>query len=170
MVGYTTGGEPVTAEELRAAGAMTVIMRDAIKPNLLQTLENTPVLVHAGPFGNIAHGNSSVIADLIGIHTGDYPHHRGGLRRRHGCGALLQHQVPGLGPGTRRRRDRHDGAGPEGALGTPSRGRREAAAARRCSRRTPTRCTPEDANLRKQIENVLIHGVTPVVAINAFPE
>ena len=72
VVGYTDGGEPVTAEELRAAGAMTVMMRDAIKPNLLQTLENTPVLVHAGPFGNIAHGNSSVIADLIGIHTGDF--------------------------------------------------------------------------------------------------
>ena len=72
VVGYTDSGEPVTAEELRAAGAMTVMMRDAIKPNLLQTLENTPVLVHAGPFGNIAHGNSSVIADLIGIHTGDF--------------------------------------------------------------------------------------------------
>src|SRR6202043_1286473 len=59
-------------EELSAAGAMTVILRDAIKPNLLQTLENTPVLVHAGPFGNIATGNSSVIADLIGIHCGDF--------------------------------------------------------------------------------------------------
>ena len=62
----------MTAEQLKAAGAMTVIMRDAIKPNLLQTLENTPVLVHAGPFGNIAHGNSSVVADLIGIHSGEY--------------------------------------------------------------------------------------------------
>ena len=72
VVGYTVDGEPVTAEQLKAAGAMTVIMRDAIKPNLLQTLENTPVLVHAGPFGNIAHGNSSVVADLIGIHAGEY--------------------------------------------------------------------------------------------------
>ena len=72
VVGYTQAGEPVTAEQLRAAGAMTVIMREAIKPNLLQTLENTPVLVHAGPFGNIAHGNSSVVADLIGIHGGDF--------------------------------------------------------------------------------------------------
>ena len=51
---------------------MTVIMRDALKPNLMQTLENTPVLVHAGPFGNIAHGNSSVVADLIGIHGGEF--------------------------------------------------------------------------------------------------
>ena len=72
VVGYTRAGEPVTAEQLRGAGSMTVIMREAIKPNLLQTLENTPVLVHAGPFGNIAHGNSSVVADLIGIHGGEF--------------------------------------------------------------------------------------------------
>ena len=72
VIGYTKSGEPVTAEQLKAAGAMAVIMREALKPNLLQTLENTPVFVHAGPFGNIAHGNSSVVADLIGIHTGDF--------------------------------------------------------------------------------------------------
>jgi len=72
VVGYTTDGTPVTAEQLDAAGSMAVILRDAIKPNLLQTLENTPVLVHTGPFGNIATGNSSVVADLIGIHTGDF--------------------------------------------------------------------------------------------------
>ena len=72
VVGFTRAGEPVTAEQLKAAGAMTVIMRDALKPNLLQTLEGTPVIVHAGPFGNIAHGNSSVVGDLVGIHTGDY--------------------------------------------------------------------------------------------------
>jgi formate--tetrahydrofolate ligase len=72
VVGYTKSGEPVTAEQLRAAGAMAVIMREAIKPNLLQTLENTPVLVHAGPFGNIAHGNSSIVADLIGRRCGDF--------------------------------------------------------------------------------------------------
>ena len=72
VVGYTDGGEPVTAEDLKTAGAMTVIIREAIKPNLLQTIENTPVLVHAGPFGNIAHGNSSIVADLIGIHAGDF--------------------------------------------------------------------------------------------------
>ena len=72
VVGYTQAGEPVTAEQLKAAGAAAVIMREALKPNLLQTLENTPVFVHAGPFGNIAHGNSSVVADLIGIHTGDF--------------------------------------------------------------------------------------------------
>ena len=62
----------MTAEQLRGAGSMAVILREAIKPNLLQTLENTPVIVHAGPFGNIAHGNSSILADLIGIRGGDY--------------------------------------------------------------------------------------------------
>ena len=72
VVGYTPTGDPVTAEQLDAAGSMAVIMREAIKPNLLQTLENTPVIVHAGPFGNIAHGNSSILADLIGIRGGDY--------------------------------------------------------------------------------------------------
>ena len=61
----------MTAEDLKAAGAMAVILREAIKPNLLQTLENTPALVHAGPFGNIATGNSSVVADLLG-----HPHRR----------------------------------------------------------------------------------------------
>src|SRR5260221_10389694 len=72
VIGNTTAGKPITAEELSAAGAMTGILRDSIQPNLPQTLENTPVLVHAGPFGNIATGNSSVIADLIGIHCGDF--------------------------------------------------------------------------------------------------
>src|SRR5665811_1744814 len=72
VVGYTYAGAPITAEDLKAAGAMTVMMRDAIKPNLLQTLEHTPALIHAGPFGNIATGNSSVVADLLGIRTADY--------------------------------------------------------------------------------------------------
>src|SRR5262250_1573364 len=72
VIGLARDGRPITADFLHAGGAMTVIMLDAIKPNLLQTIENTPVLVHAGPFGNIAHGNSSVVADLIGIHTGDF--------------------------------------------------------------------------------------------------
>ena len=63
----STRGEALTAEDLGVAGALTVLMKDAIKPTLMQTLESTPVLVHAGPFANIAHGNSSVIADLIGL-------------------------------------------------------------------------------------------------------
>jgi formate--tetrahydrofolate ligase len=63
---------PVTANDLKAAGAMTVLLRDAIKPNLLQTLEHGPVFVHTGPFGNIAHGNSSVLADLIGLKLAEF--------------------------------------------------------------------------------------------------
>jgi formate--tetrahydrofolate ligase len=72
VVGATYDGRPVTAEDLKVAGAMTVLLRDAIKPNLLQTVEHTPCFVHAGPFANIAHGNSSIIADLMAIKLGDY--------------------------------------------------------------------------------------------------
>jgi formate--tetrahydrofolate ligase len=71
-VGYTRDRRPVTAEDLKAAGAMTVLLKDAINPNLLQTTEHTPVLVHTGPFANIAHGNSGVLADLIGLKLADY--------------------------------------------------------------------------------------------------
>ena len=66
------GGKPVSAEDLGAAGAMTVLLKDALKPNLIQTLEGQPCLMHAGPFANIAHGNSSLVADLIGQKLGDY--------------------------------------------------------------------------------------------------
>jgi formate--tetrahydrofolate ligase len=66
------GGKPVTAEDLGAAGAMTVLLKDAIKPNLIQTLEGQPCLMHCGPFANIAHGNSSLVADLIGLKLGEY--------------------------------------------------------------------------------------------------
>ena len=66
------GGKPVTAEDLGAAGAMTVLLKDALKPNLIQTLEGQPCLMHAGPFANIAHGNSSLVADLIGQKLGEY--------------------------------------------------------------------------------------------------
>jgi len=72
VIGTSTQGEPVTTEDLGIAGALTVLMRDAIKPNLLQTLEGTPVFVHAGPFANIAHGNSSILADKIGLKLADY--------------------------------------------------------------------------------------------------
>jgi len=67
VVGMTKSGEPVTAEDLGAAGALTVLMKDALMPNLMQTLEGTPAMVHAGPFANIAHGNSSVLADQIAL-------------------------------------------------------------------------------------------------------
>lgn len=72
VIGVSRSGEAVTAEDLGVAGALTVLMKDTIKPNLMQTLEGTPVFVHAGPFANIAHGNSSIIADRIGLKLADF--------------------------------------------------------------------------------------------------
>jgi formate--tetrahydrofolate ligase len=168
VIGTTTEGKPITAEDLRAAGAMTVMMRDAISPNLLQTLEGTPALVHAGPFGNIATGNSSVVADLIGIRGGDYLVTEAGFGADMGAERFfnIKCRVSGLTPDaavlvtTVRALKAHSGrfkitAGktlPDGLLAE----------------------NPDDVhagadNLRKQIENLRVHGVSPVVAINAFP-
>ena len=72
VVGFNKEGRPVTAEDLKAAGAMTVLLKDAIRPNLMQTIENTPVLVHCGPFGNVAHGNNSVLANRVALKLADY--------------------------------------------------------------------------------------------------
>jgi formyltetrahydrofolate synthetase len=72
VIGVSKSGEAVTAEDLGVAGAMTVLMKDAIKPTLMQTLEGTPVFVHAGPFANIAHGQNSIIADRIALKLADY--------------------------------------------------------------------------------------------------
>ena len=71
-VGYSWEGEPVTAEQLQAAGAMTVLLKDAIKPNLVQTLEGQPAFLHCGPFANIAHGNNSLVATRTALKLGDY--------------------------------------------------------------------------------------------------
>jgi formyltetrahydrofolate synthetase len=72
VIGLSTAGEPVTADDIGAAGALTVLMKDAVMPTILQTLEGTPVFVHAGPFANIAHGNSSIIADRIALKLADF--------------------------------------------------------------------------------------------------
>ena len=168
VVGYTPDGEPVTAEDLKTAGAMTVIMREAIKPNLLQTIENTPVLVHAGPFGNIAHGNSSIVADLIGIHSGDFLITEAGFGADMGAERFfnVKCRVSGLAP------DAAVIVTTVRALKVHSGGHRVVA-----GRPLPPAMLEENpeevqvggANLRKQIENIQIHGVTPVVAINSFP-
>jgi len=79
VVGSTYDGAPVTAEALKVAGAMTVIMKDALKPNLVQTLEGQPVMIHAGPFGNIAHANNSIIQDRIALKLSDYVVTEGGF-------------------------------------------------------------------------------------------
>jgi len=168
VVGYTKSGEPVTAEELKAAGAMTVIMREALKPNLLQTLENTPVFVHAGPFGNIAHGNSSVVADLIGIHTGDFLVTEAGFGADMGAERFfnIKCRVSGLTP------DAAVVVATVRALKAHS-GKYRVVAGRPLPPEMLAE-NPEDvavgaANLRKQLENVRAHGVEPVVAINSMP-
>ena len=168
VIGNTTAGKPITAEELSAAGAMTVILRDAIKPNLLQTLENTPVLVHAGPFGNIATGNSSVIADLIGIRCGDFLVTEAGFGADMGAERFfnIKCRASGLEP------DAAVVVATVRALKVHS-GRFRVVAGRPLPHEMVQE-NPDDvwagaANLRKQVENIKIHGVTPVVAINAFP-
>jgi len=168
VVGYTRAGHPVTAEELQTAGAMAAILRDAIKPNLLQTLENTPVLVHAGPFGNIAHGNSSILADMIGIRTGDFLITEAGFGADLGAERFfnIKCRASGLRPdavvvvATVRALKAHSGkhrivAGrplPEALLVE-----------------NPDEVYEGAANLTKQMENIRVHGVPAVVAINAFP-
>jgi methylenetetrahydrofolate dehydrogenase (NADP+)/methenyltetrahydrofolate cyclohydrolase/formyltetrahydrofolate synthetase/formate--tetrahydrofolate ligase len=72
VIGYNWSGEPVTTEDLGVAGAAAVLMKETVKPNLMQTLEGQPAFVHAGPFANIAHGNSSIIADRIALKLADY--------------------------------------------------------------------------------------------------
>lgn len=79
VVGYNLDGQPVTTEDLKVAGAMTVSMKEAIQPTLMQTLEGVPTLIHAGPFANIAHGNSSIIADDIATRLADYTVTEGGF-------------------------------------------------------------------------------------------
>jgi formate--tetrahydrofolate ligase len=168
VVGYTRDREPVTAEQLRAAGAMTVILREAIKPNLLQTLENTPVLVHAGPFGNIAHGNSSVVADLVGIHGGEFLITEAGFGADIGAEKFfnIKCRTSGLRP------DAAVVVATVRALKAHS-GRHRVVAGRplpaEMLAENPDEVEAGGANLRKQIENVRLHGVSPVVAINAFP-
>jgi formate--tetrahydrofolate ligase len=168
VVGYTKTGEPVTAEQLSGAGSMAVIMREAIKPNLLQTLENTPVIVHAGPFGNIAHGNSSIVADLIGIRGGDYLLTEAGFGADMGAERFFNIKC------------RNSGLVPDAAVLVATvralkahSGKYKIVAGKDLPadllRENPDDVDAGAANLRKQIQNVKAHGVIPVVAINGFP-
>ncbi|MDF2966419.1 MAG: fhs [Nocardioidaceae bacterium] len=168
VVGYTAEGTAVTADDIGGAGAMAVMMRDALKPNLLQTLENTPVLVHAGPFGNIAHGNSSVVADLIGMRTGDVLVTEAGFGADMGAERFfnIKCRASGLTP------DAAVVVTTVRALKAHS-GRHRIVAGRPLPypllEENPDEVHIGGANLRKQVDNVRMHGVTPVIAINAFP-
>ena len=168
VVGYTDDNVAVTAEQIGCAGAMAVILRDAVKPNLMQTLENTPAIIHAGPFGNIATGNSSVIADKLGIHLCDYLITEAGFGADMGAERFfnIKCRISGMTPdaavlvATVRALKAHSGRY-KVVAGKP----------------LPPDMLKENAddvragaaNLVKQIENVKAHGVSPVVAINAFP-
>lgn len=169
VVAYTRSGEPVSAEDLHAAGAMTVIMKDAIKPNLLQTTENTPVLVHAGPFGNIATGNSSVIADQVGSRCGDFLLTEAGFGADMGAERFfnIKCRTSGLRPDaavlvvTVRALKAHSG--------------RYKIVAGKPLPPDMLADSPEDVlagadNLRKHIEIVRTFGVSPIVALNVFPD
>jgi formate--tetrahydrofolate ligase len=168
VIGSTTDGKPVTAETLEAAGAMAVILKEAIKPNLMQTLENTPVLVHAGPFGNIATGNSSIVADRIGIKGGDFLITEAGFGADMGAERFFNIKC------------RYSGLKADAAVLVATVRALKAHSGRFkivAGRPLPPELleeNPDDVfagadNLRKQIENVRLHGVSPVVAINAFP-
>ncbi|MEZ5426745.1 MAG: formate--tetrahydrofolate ligase [Pyrinomonadaceae bacterium] len=167
VVGLTNEKKPVTAEEIGAAGAMTVLMKDAIRPTLLQTLENTPALVHAGPFANIAHGNSSILADLIGIKGGDYLLTEAGFGADIGAEKFFNIKC------------RYSHLRPDAcvlvatvrALKAHS-GKYKVVAGKALPKELLEKNVADveagAANLRKQIENIKAHGVQAVVAVNAF--
>ena len=167
VIGSTVAGEPITAEDLKAAGAMAVMLREAIKPNLMQTLENTPVLVHAGPFGNIATGNSSIVADRIGIRGGDFLITEAGFGADMGAERFFNIKC------------RYSGLEADAAVLVATvralkahSGRFQIVAGRplppELLKENPDDVFAGADNLRKQIENIRLHGVSPVVAINAF--
>ncbi|MDA3038382.1 MAG: formate--tetrahydrofolate ligase [Actinomycetota bacterium] len=169
VVGFSSEGTPVNAEDLEVAGSMAVILREAVKPNLMQTIEHTAVLVHTGPFGNIATGNSSIIADQLGIHTADFLLTEAGFGADMGAERFFNIKC------------RASGLTPDAAVlvatvrGLKAHSGRHHIVAGRPLPDALLAENPEEvheggANLRKQLENLAIHGVTPVVAINAFPQ
>lgn len=167
VVATNRKGEAVTAEDLGVAGALTVLMKDAIKPNMMQTLEGTPALVHAGPFANIAHGNSSIIADQIALKLGEYVITESGFGADIGMEKFfnIKCRYSGLIPhvvvlvATVRALKMH-GGGPKVVAGKP----------------LAPEYTDENLdllrqglpNLQRHIENALKFGVNVVVAVNSF--
>jgi formate--tetrahydrofolate ligase len=154
-VAYNWDGEAVTAEQLRAAGAMTVLLKDAIKPNLVQTLEGQPAFIHCGPFANIAHGNSSLVADLVGLKLGDYVVTESGFGADMGMEKFLDIvcRVGNISPSAivlvaTVRALKHHGDDPDGGVEAVEHGA---------------------ANLARHIGIVKEFGLKAVVAVNRFP-
>ncbi len=154
-VAQTYEGEPVTAEQLKAAGAMTVLLKDALKPNLVQTLEGQPALVHCGPFANIAHGNNSLVADLVALKLGDYVVTESGFGSDMGMEKFLNIvcRVGSLTPSAvvlvaTVRALKHHGGDPDGGIRAIEEGA---------------------ANLQRHLGIVAGFGLRAVVAVNRFP-
>lgn len=164
-VGSTYEGEPVTADDLKAAGSMAVLMRDAIHPNLVQTLEGQAAFMHAGPFANIAHGNNSVVADRVALKVGDYVVTESGFGSDLGMEKFMDIVCPagGIAPdacvmvATVRALKHH---GSHGGHGNDPR-----------ATRAESMQAIEDgvANLKRHLDNVAAFGVPCVVAVNRFP-
>ena len=168
VLATSMSGTPITAQDLGVAGAMTVLLRDAIKPNLLQTLEGGPAFVHAGPFANIAHGNNSIIADRLALVTNDIVVTEAGFGADMGAEKFfdIKCRASGLRPdaavvvATIRALKMHGGVGKivAGKPLDPALLEENVEAVRQGA-----------ANLAKQIENVTMFGVPAIVAIISFP-
>ena len=169
LVGLTGHDTPVTADDLQAAGAMDVLLQEALLPNLVQTSEGTPALVHTGPFGNIAHGNCSILADAIALRTADYVVTEAGFGTELGAEKFfdIKCRVSGLVPDvaavvvTLRALKLHGGGGaakPGGLLPIGLTGP------------NPEALELGMANLAQHLDNIRAFGVPTVVAINAFAD
>jgi formate--tetrahydrofolate ligase len=160
VVGLNKDGQPVTAADLKASGAMAVLLKDAIKPNIVQTLEGTPAFVHGGPFGNIAHGSNSIIATRMALKLADYVVTEAGFGSDLGAEKFLniKCRTAGLAPAvavvvaTIRALKMHGGVKKD-ALTVSD----------------PAALARGIENLWQHCENMAAHGLTPVIAINKFP-
>ena len=155
-VGSTYDGEPVTAEQLQAAGAMTVLLKETIKPNLVQTLEGQPAFVHCGPFANIAHGNNSLVADRIALKLGDVVVTESGFGADMGMEKFMDIvcRVGGLTPSAvvlvaTVKALKHHGGNPDGGADAIAAG---------------------SANLTRHLGTIREFGLNAVVAVNRFPD
>jgi formate--tetrahydrofolate ligase len=154
-VGSTADGEPVTAERLGCAGSMAALLTDTLKPNLVQTLEGQPALVHCGPFANIAHGNNSLVADRLGLKLADYVVTEGGFGADMGFEKFVDIvcRIGGIAPSAvvlvaTVQALKHHGGDPDGGIDAIERGA---------------------ANLEANLAIVREVGLEPVVAVNRFP-
>lgn len=159
MIGYNLQGEPVFAKDLKVQGAMALLMKDAIMPNLVQTLENTPAIIHGGPFANIAHGCNSILATQTALKLGDYVVTEAGFGADLGAEKFLdiKCRFGGLNPSAvvivaTVRALKHHGGVLKADLSTPN----------------VDALKKGIVNLEKQIENIRKFNLEPVVAINRF--